>query len=95
MDATLHDVVLVHDFFFKPRFVIRILEMTGDHNRFLVMRIPRTPATATAPEADRYQDEGTHDDSHGDKQDGDPRATVGEIPSKLVMEYRQLLLTEA
>jgi hypothetical protein len=44
MDTTLHDMIAV--------LVVGVLEMAGDHDRFLRVRIPGTSATATtAPEA--------------------------------------------
>ncbi len=94
VDASLHDVIPMHDVFFEPRFVIGILEMTGDHDRLLMMRIATAPAPAAEPDADCYQEEETHDDSHGDEQDCDPGTAVGEITGKLIMKRCLLLLAE-
>jgi hypothetical protein len=50
MDSTLHDVITVQDVFLETRFIIRVLEMAGDHDRLRSVRIPRSAAaSATTP----------------------------------------------
>jgi hypothetical protein len=95
MDTTLHDVITVHDVFFKAGFIVRVLEMAGDHDRLRGVRIPRSKAALTTTPTDRKQeDDDTHDGASGNEDNGDPRATIGEISCQLLMQEGQLLLAK-